>query len=110
MSARFKWLAILSYGGMAMSTIAFCLLILGFGRVGECSARDNTWDACQFRTNLLSNLIFYPLLIAIIASAIAVIIRPLPGEKGKWVAASAVIFAPALLACLLWFFLNLGIR
>lgn len=110
MSTRFKWLAIISYGGILLSVVAVVLLFLGFGRVGDCSTQDNTWDACNERTDFLATLTFCPLLMAVLASTATLFVRRRPGEKGKWVAGSAFLVAPLMLACLIWFFLHLGIR
>jgi hypothetical protein len=110
MSSRFKWLAVIAYGGIALSALALALLIFGFGRVGECSTVDGTWEACTARTNFLTGLLIYPMLSAVVASIVAVFIRPRPGERGKWLAASAILVAPPLCALLLWGLLNLGIR
>jgi hypothetical protein len=109
-SPRFKLLAILAYGGVAISVLAVILLILGFGRVGQCSTVDNTYEACDFRTSLLASLAGYPLLLATISSVVALCLRRRPGEKGKWVAASSFLVAPVLLGLLLWGLLHLGIR
>jgi hypothetical protein len=110
MSTRFKWLAAITYGGLALSLSALALLILGFGQVGQCSTVDGTWEACETRTTLLSSLVGYPLLSAVVASIVAVCLRPRPGERGKWIAASAILVAPPLGALLLWGLLHLGIR
>jgi len=110
MSRRFKLLAIFSYGGVILSFTAVVLWILGFGQVGQCSSVDNTWDDCMRRTDFLGGMMFYPLLAAIITSTIAVFTRPLPGEKGKWAAASAFLIAPVFAAALIWMFMHLGIK
>ena len=109
-SPRFKLLAILAYGGITISVMAAILLILGFGRVGQCSTVDNTYAACDFRTDVLASLVGYPLLLATICSIVALCLRRRPGEKGKWVAASSFLVAPVLLGILVWGLLHLGIR
>ena len=110
MSRRFVWLAVVAYGGIGLSVAALLLLILGFGQVGQCSTVDNTWEACMFRTDLLASLTFFPPMASIVAAAIALGLKRQPGEKGKWLAASAFLFAPVLLAVLIWGALHLGIR
>jgi len=110
MSTRFKWLAIVAYGGMAVSTLALVLLILGFGQVGQCSTVDNTWEECSFRTELLGQLLVPPMLASVVASLVAAFTRPKPGESGKWGAASSVFVAPLLLGLLLLLLVNLEVR
>jgi hypothetical protein len=109
-SRRFIALALVAYGGIFLSVTALILLILGFGRVGQCSSVDNTWDACMERTDILATLIFSPPIVSILAAIIALAIRREPGEKGRWAAASALFVAPLLLAVLLWGAMNLGIK
>lgn len=110
MSTRFKWLAIIAYGGMAVSTLALALLILGFGQVGQCSTVDNTWEQCTFRTELLGQLLVPPMLASVVASLVAAFSRPKAGERGKWIAASSVFVAPLLLGLLLLLLSNLNIQ
>jgi hypothetical protein len=104
------WLGVAAYGGIVLSIAALLLLILGFGQVGKCSAVDNTWEACEFRTDMLASLIFFPPMGSIVAAGIALALKRQPGEKGKWLAASAFLVAPLLLAVLIFGALNLGIR
>ncbi|SRR6266487_1110468 len=110
MSTRFKWLAIVAYGGMAVSTLALVLLILGFGQVGQCSTVDNTWEACNFRTELLGQLLVPPMLASVVASLVAAFTRPKAGESGKWIAASSVFVAPLLFGLLLLLLVNLNVQ
>jgi len=109
-SRRFIWLAVVAYGGVMLSLAALLLLILGFGQVGQCSTVDNTWEACQSRTDLLVSLIFVPPIGSFGAAAIAFFLKPRPGEKGKWLAASPFVIAPVLVAMVIWGALHLGIK
>ena len=110
MSRRFMWFGVIAYSGILASVAALALLILGFGRVGQCSTVDNTWEACQFRTDLLASLIIPPLLVSVLTACLAIGIRRQPGEKGRWLAASALIVAPLLLGLVMLGALSLGIQ
>jgi hypothetical protein len=110
MSRRFIWLALIAYGGIIVSLIALVLFILGFAQVGQCSSVDNTWEACMFRENLLASLGFFPLLGSSAAAVIALCLKRKPGEKGKWMAASAFLVAPFLIVLIVWGLMHSGIK
>ena len=109
MSGRVKWLTVIAYGGMSISGVAFLLWLTGAGTAGLSHSGD-TWEAYEARNQLLEALLEFPLLIGVLASVAALLVRRQTGENGKTAAGIALILGIALVGFLVWFFIHLGIR
>lgn len=102
---RFRILAAIGYSALGMSLWAF--FMWGSPSI---SSENLGWEGWNRWIEILSSVLDAGLFIALIASVVAIFLRPRPGETGKWIAVAPFFLALLIFGFLLLFFIRLGIK